>query len=206
MHSEPEHYFTARPATPEELRPIDVRLGGRDLVLHTAPGVFSADHLDHATKVLLDTVPTPPPDGTFLDLGCGWGPIALALGLASPGARVVAVDVNERALALTAANAATAGLTNVSASLPDEVDEDERFDLVWSNPPIRIGKEALHRLLAHWLPRLTPDGVAYLVVGKNLGADSLAAWLSTELGAPTARLASVKGFRVLEVRRPTAGD
>lgn len=203
MGSEQEHYFSAEPASPAQLRTIDVRLAGRDLVLSTAPGVFSADHLDHATKVLLDHAPEPPTSGTFLDLGCGWGPIAIALGLTAPQARVVAVDVNERALALTTQNAAAAGLRNVVAATPADVDPALRFDLIWSNPPIRIGKTELHELLARWLPRLTDDGAAYLVVGKNLGADSLARWLETELGAPTRRLASVKGFRILEVHRPT---
>lgn len=203
VRSDTEHYFTAEPASPADLRTIDVRLGGHELVVRTAPGVFSAEHLDHATKVLLDHAPPPPATGTFLDLGCGWGPVALALALAAPQARIVAVDVNERALDLTRLNAAAAGLTNVVVSRPEDVAPEARFDVIWSNPPIRIGKEALHELLATWLPRLTENGTAYLVVGKNLGADSLARWLTSELGAPTWRVASVKGFRVLEVGRPT---
>lgn len=203
MTSDAEHYFTAAPASPAELRTIDVRLAGRDVRVQTAPGVFSADHLDHATRVLLDHVPAPPPTGTFLDLGCGWGPLALALALAAPAARVLALDVNERALALTARNAAALGLANVEVARAQDVPAELRFDLIWSNPPIRIGKAALHDLLRRWLPRLTPAGRAYLVVGKHLGADSLARWLETELGAPTRRIASVKGFRVLEVAPPS---
>ena len=71
---------------------------------------------------------------------------------------------------------------------------------IWSNPPIRIGKQALHDLLLTWLPRLKPDGAAYLVVGKNLGADSLTAWLTSQ-DWPARKLASAKGFRVLKVQR-----
>ena len=82
---------------------------------------------------------------------------------------------------------------------PDAVPDGETFDEIWSNPPIRIGKQPLHDLLLRWFPRLRPGGRAVMVVGKNLGADSLQAWL-TDQGWPTTRLASAKGFRVLESR------
>ena len=110
------------------------------------------------------------------------------------------VDVNERALLLANDNAAANGLAErFRAVLPDAVDPGERFDEIWSNPPIRVGKAALHDLLLTWLPRLAPGGRAVMVVGKNLGADSLQRWLG-EQGFPTTRLASAKGFRVLETR------
>lgn len=202
--SSADHYFTASPASPQELRTIDVRLQGHEARVVTAGGVFSGDHLDQATKILLDAVPAPPATGNLLDLGCGWGPIALALAFASPQAKVWAVDVNERALDLTQRNAASLALDGVQVALPDQVPADIAFDVIWSNPPIRIGKEALHALLSQWLPRLTPDGVAYLVVSKNLGADSLTSWLNTSLGAPTTRLSSSGGYRILAVRRPSS--
>lgn len=200
--SSADHYFTASPASPQELRTIDVRLQGHEARVVTAGGVFSGDHLDQATKILLDVVPPPPSTGNLLDLGCGWGPIALALAFAAPEASVWAVDVNERALDLTGRNAASLGLDRITAALPDQVPPEVTFDVIWSNPPIRIGKAALHELLESWLPRLTPDGTAYLVVSKNLGADSLTTWLNNALGAPTTRLSSSGGYRVLAVRKP----
>ena len=196
-----EHYFTAQPATSAERRTVAVDLAGQHLTVVTAGGVFSPDHVDTGTQVLLREAPPPPAEGTFLDLGCGWGPIALSLGLLSPAATVYAVDVNERALELTRANAATAGLGHLRAGLPDEVPPDVRFDLIWSNPPIRVGKAALHDLLGTWLPRLTAEGEAYLVVQKNLGADSLQRWLRESLAMPCDRVATAKGFRVLRVSR-----
>ena len=194
-----QHYFTARPATPDERRTVTVRLAGREVSVETASGVFSPDHVDLGTRVLLDHVPAAPPSGDLLDLGCGWGPLALTLALESPAARVWAVDVNERALDLVRTNAARLGLDNVTACLPDEVPADVRFATLWSNPPIRVGKDALHALLLRWLPRLAPGARGHLVVGKNLGADSLQRWLTGALGTPVERLASAKGFRVLEV-------
>src|SRR5690606_34169573 len=140
---------------------------------------FSPGHIDLGTTVLLRTVPVPEP-GEILDLGCGWGPIALTAALSQPQGRVTAVDVNERALDLLRTNAARvearAPLAPITACTPDQVSPDAVFDTIWSNPPIRIGKAALHELLAHWLPRLRASGEAYLVVQRNLGADSLAAW------------------------------
>lgn len=197
--SDSDHYFTAQPASADERATRTVRLAGRAVTVHVAPGIFSPGGLDKGTAVLLDHVPEPATVGTFLDLGCGWGPIALTLGLLSPESTILAVDVNERSLDLMVRNAETLGLTRVQARRPEDVPADTAFDLIWSNPPIRIGKAALHELLAAWLPRLTPAGTAYLVVQKNLGSDSLQRWIENELGMPCARHASSKGFRVLQV-------
>ena len=196
-----QHYFSPQPAGPADRRRVEVELAGRRLSVETAGGVFSPDHVDAGTQVLLREAPTPPDRGTLLDLGCGWGPIALTLGLLAPAATVYAVDVNERALDLTRANASAAGLNNVHATTPREVPDDVRFDLIWSNPPIRVGKAALHDLLGTWLPRLTDNGEAYLVVQKNLGADSLQRWVRESLALPCDRVAVGKGFRVLRVSR-----
>ena len=195
----PDHYFSARPASAEERRAIVVRLGDREVTVRTAAGVFSPGRLDLGTQVLLRAVPPPPATGDLLDLGCGWGPVALTLALSSPGARVWAVDVNERALDLVRGTAEDLGLGHLTAVLPEEVPDDVRFDAIWSNPPIRVGKEALHDMLARWLPRLAPGGQAHLVVQRNLGADSLHRWIAESLGLTVERVGSAKGFRVLRV-------
>ncbi len=197
----PDHYFTAAPASADERRRTTVRLAGRVVEVEVAPGIFSPGGLDKGTAVLLDEAPDPPATGTFLDLGCGWGPIALSLALRSPAATVWALDVNERALDLTRRTAAALGLDGVHATTADGIPRDVRFDLIWSNPPIRVGKAVLHELLRTWLPRLAPSGVAHLVVQRNLGSDSLQRWIESELGMPCTRLTSSKGFRVLEVRQ-----
>ncbi|MFZ4896036.1 class I SAM-dependent methyltransferase [Plantibacter sp. Mn2098] len=201
-----EHYFTPEPGSELKLRPISVTLAGVRRELHSANGIFSPDHVDTGTQVLLANVPTPPPAGDLLDIGCGWGPIALSLALASPDATVWAVDVNERALEITRLNAERLGLTNVNAVLPQDVPADVRFATIWSNPPIRIGKVALHELLLQWVPRLAADADAWLVVQRNLGSDSLHRWLQEELPADftVTRDAIGKGFRVLKASRGAA--
>ena len=195
-----DHYFSADPAVAFRRTPVTVRVWGLELELVTGSGVFAQGRLDVGTSILFRET-QPPGPGTFLDLGCGYGVIGLAIAAAEPGARIWAVDVNERAVLLANENATALGLTDrFTAVLPEELPDGVRFDEIWSNPPIRVGKEALHALLLRWLPRLTPTGRAVMVVGKNLGADSLQRWLG-EKGYPAARLSSAKGFRVLEVRR-----
>ncbi len=197
-----EHYFSTSPSGDLVLRSIPVRLAGRDVQVTTAGGVFSPDRIDTGTQVLLAHTPAPPPGGQFLDLGCGWGPIALSLALESPRATVWAVDVNERALDLVRRNAQALGLENVNACRPEDVPDDIAFRTIWSNPPIRVGKNELHAMLSHWLPRLDVGSDAWLVVARNLGSDSLHRWLQSELPADftVLRAATSKGFRVLRVR------
>jgi 16S rRNA G1207 methylase RsmC len=173
-------------------------LGTRRVRLDSDAGVFSRSALDPGTAVLLAEVPLSTGAGDVLDLGCGYGPIALTLAEHNPGATVWAVDVNTRALELTAGNAARLGVANIRVCTPDEVPAGTRFVAVYANPPIRIGKPALHDLLTHWLTRLAPGGVAYLVVARNLGADSLARWLAGE-GFGVRRMAAHRGYRVLAV-------
>lgn len=190
------HYFETPGDASFTTHDFNARIFGRDLTFAAAPGVFSGSRLDLGTSVLLREI-DPPVAGRVLDLGCGVGTIAIGLALASPEVCVDAIDVNERAVELTRRNAESHQVSDrVRAMTPDAVAPDVVYDEIWSNPPIRIGKEALHSLLLTWLPRLAPGGAAYLVVGRNLGADSLQAWL-TEVGYPTQRLASAKGFRVL---------
>ncbi|WP_148614423.1 class I SAM-dependent methyltransferase [Nocardioides rubriscoriae] len=200
--AEGEHYFTADPSVPFKRAAVETEVWGRRLSLMSGSGVFAQGRLDVGTAVLFRETPPPAPTvRTVLDLGCGYGVIGLAVALVVPQAQVTAVDVNERALLLARENAVSLGVTDrFTAATPSAVDAAATYDEIWSNPPIRIGKQALHALLLTWLPRLAPGGRAVMVVGKNLGADSLQRWLG-EQGYPTARLASAKGFRVLESRR-----
>ena len=192
------HYFDHDPEAPSELRTVPLVLPDLAVELTTDAGVFGRSVVDPGTRLLLLEGPPVPTEGDLLDLGCGYGPITVALARRAPAATVWGVDVNRRALALTAANAEAAGCANVRVAGPDEVPDGVRFAAIWSNPPIRVGKQALHDLLLRWLPRLAPGARAVLVVHKHLGADSLARWLA-DAGHPTARLVSRMGYRLLEV-------
>jgi 16S rRNA (guanine1207-N2)-methyltransferase len=192
-------YFDSNPAVPSRPGSIELVLPDARFTLTTDRGVFSGDAVDAGTKLLLLELPTL--SGTnLLDLGCGYGPLALTLAHRVRTATVWAVDVNERALALCAANATANALGNVRAVLPAAVPVEVEFDAIVSNPPIRIGKPALHSLLLEWLPRLRPGGKAWFVVQKHLGSDSLATWLGAQ-GWTASRLVARSGYRVLEVAR-----
>jgi 16S rRNA (guanine1207-N2)-methyltransferase len=195
-----DHYFSADPSVPFRRVPVTFSAWGHALSLDSGSGVFAQGRLDSGTAVLFRET-TPPAGGRVLDLGCGYGAIGLAIASAVPGATVTGVDVNERAVLLANENAASLGVSSrFTARTPDSVPGEAAYDELWSNPPIRIGKAALHELLLTWLPRLVPGGRAVMVVGKNLGGDSLQRWLG-EHGYPTSRVGSAKGFRVLETLR-----
>ena len=194
-----DHYFSADPSAPFTRVSVTAQVWGQDLDLVTGSGVFAKGRLDIGTSVLFRET-DPPVGGRILDLGCGYGVIGLACAVAAPEAIVTGIDVNRRALLLARENAERLRVAGrFTALTPEDADPDASYDEIWSNPPIRIGKAALHELLLTWLPRLAPGGRAVMVVGKNLGADSLQRWLG-EQGYPTERLASAKGFRVLETR------
>lgn len=197
-----EHYFSETPDTEFKPKQIRASLAGHSVEVTTAGGVFSPDHVDQGTSVLLEHLDQAPAGGHLLDIGCGWGPIALALALQCPRATVWAIDVNSRSRELTELNAKALGLENVRVCAPEDVPQELVFTGIWSNPPIRVGKDALHEILLQWLPRLSGDAEAYLVVQKNLGADSLHRWLEAKLpeGFSTIRVDTAKSFRVLRVK------
>lgn len=199
-----QHYFATDPAVASRPVQIEISVRGLELRLQSDRGVFSYGHLDPGTEILLRCIPDPP-SGELLDLGCGYGPIAITLALLAPSSRVWAVDVNRRAVSLTAGNATANGTANVMAVAPDGVPPDARFTAIYTNPPVRLGKEPLHELLRQWLPRLRPEGTAHLVLQRHLGSDSLAAWLVSE-GYTVRRVRSKQGYRVLEVRISAASD
>jgi len=194
------HYFTDQPDVASRPTTVELALPELRVELATDTGVFSARRVDPGTRILLVDGPAVRKlDGRLLDLGCGYGPIAYALAHRAPDAQVWAVDVNRRALALAQTN--LAGHPNVTVGHVDDVPKDLEFDEIWSNPPVRIGKQALRDLLTQWLSRLSVGGRAVLVVQRHLGADSLAQWLVDE-GWPTERLRSRIGYRILEVNVP----
>jgi len=198
-----DHYFSQEPKSNYQPKQIELDIAGEVFKVNTASGTFSPLRLDFGTSVLIDYLDLAPKKGNILDLGCGWGPIALNLAKNSPHSKVWAVDINNRSLELTDMNAKALGLGNIQTASPDSVPKDIKFSGIWSNPPIRIGKKELHELLLTWLPRLENGSSAYLVVQKNLGSDSLQKWLTETLidGYEVSRLTSIKTYRILQVLR-----
>lgn len=205
MNDSQNHYFSASPEGSATSSEFVLSTAGGDMTVTTQGGVFSHGHLDKGTAVLLDFARKHPevladlPAGDLVDIGCGAGPIALFLAAAQPERTVWAVDVNERARELCTSNARNNNVPNIKVVAPEDLPSDIVIASTWSNPPIRVGKNELHTILETWLSRVTAGGRSYMVVNKNLGADSLRAWMEAS-GFLTHKLASSKGFRVFEVR------
>lgn len=196
-----EHYFSADPSAPAKLTEVEIEVGGQVLKLSASSGTFSSERLDPGTRVLLGLWELFPTDGIVLDLGCGWGPIGLSIAKLQPGTEVIGVDVNQRSVELANANAKRNGLANFSACLDKDLDANLEIDHIWSNPPIRIGKENLHDLLRNYMSRLKPTGDAYLVVQKQLGAESLQRWIAQQWPErEVTKVENSKGFRVIRIR------
>lgn len=198
-HGDEGHYFSTDPATSSSPGSVELALPDVHLVLRTDRGVFSGGRVDPGTKLLLLELPPSSawPEGPVVDVGAGYGPIACTVAARAPGREVWAVEVNERAAELCRHNAATLDL-DVHVVGPDEVPDDLRPGLIVSNPPIRVGKRALHDLLDGWMTRLCDDGEAWLVVQRNLGSDSLATWMEGR-GWRVTRRRSRQGYRILQV-------
>jgi len=198
-----DHYFSKEPGSALKPKSIIIPVAGEMVEVTSAAGTFSPAQLDFGTEVLIEQMDLAPESGDILDLGCGWGPIALNLAKLRPNTKVWAVDVNTRSVELTTKNAQDLGLANITACVPEEVPENLAFSGIWSNPPIRIGKKELHALLLKWLPRLAVGAEAYLVVQKNLGSDSLQKWLTEELAGnyEVSRYTSIKTYRVIKVKK-----
>ena len=202
-----QHYFSESPDGELRPREIEVELAGASRSVVTAGGVFSPEQLDRGTAILLRELPAADTLGSagtapLLDIGCGWGPIALDASLNQPEREVWAIDVNERSRELTRRNAARLGITNIEVAAPEDVPATLMFGEIRSNPPIRVGKDALHAILRQWLPRLSDDGVAHFVVAKHLGADSLQRWIATEFPELAVdRPTRDKGFHIIRAQR-----
>ncbi|MEK9577838.1 MAG: methyltransferase [Aquiluna sp.] len=196
-----EHYFSADPSAPAKLTELEIEVGGEVLQLSASSGTFSSERLDPGTRVLLGLQELFPTDGIVLDLGCGWGPIGLSIAKLQPATQVIGVDVNQRSVELANSNAKRNGLENFTAFLDRDLDPNLDIDHIWSNPPIRIGKENLHDLLRTYMSRLNPTGDAYLVVQKQLGAESLQRWIAQQWPErEVTKVENSKGFRVIRIR------
>lgn len=195
-----DHYFSSNPSGDAKLRSVSFRVGDQELTLNAATGTFSSGKLDKGTAVLLKMADRFPASGRVLDLGCGWGPIGISIAKLQPNAEVWAVDINSRSVELANQNSKDLAVENFTAVTPENLPSDLKFNEIWSNPPIRIGKQALHELLTTYLGRLSESGRALLVVQKQLGAESLLSWLADQNSNwNVSRAVNEKGYWVIEV-------
>lgn len=173
-----DHYYTQTPTSQSRPATAIFTYRGHDFALQSDAGVFSRGELDSGTRILLSALPDALA-GRVLDLGCGWGPVGVALGTLYPACHIVFADVNERALALSAQNAQACGVQGDFVQSDGFEKIDGLFDYIITNPPIRAGKETIYRMFADSAAHLTPDGALYLVIRKQQGAPSAIKYLNT---------------------------
>ena len=154
-----------------DVQELSVELLGLPLHFLTDAGVFSKNAIDYGSRVLLDNFQ---PEGakTLLDVGCGYGTLALTLAK-KYGLKATLVDVNSRALDLAKKNADKNNIEVNGIFLSNIYDNVEgKFDAIISNPPIRAGKEVVHTILSDAYEHLNDDGHLTIVIQKKQGAPS----------------------------------
>lgn len=195
-----DQYYTADPTSASRPVACTVLFHGHSLRFETDAGVFSKGELDKGTELLLEALP--PLHGAVLDLGCGWGPVGVALKKDNPALTLTLVDVNHRALALAEKNAAANGVSlEVLESDGFAALTGRRFDWVVTNPPIRAGKQVIYGMFAQAAEALLPGGGLCLVIRKQQGAESCLKYLKTLFGQVDI-LKKSGGFWVLCAQEP----
>ena len=197
-----QHYYSQNPEAAHDLQRVIYEVLGLRFSCTTDAGVFSRDGLDMGTRILLEALPEL--RGRILDLGCGWGPVGVALGRRYPDAQLLLTDVNARAAELAERNLAENGVTNAKVVRGDGFEAVEgAFDAIVLNPPIRAGKAVIYAMFSEAAGHLAEGGALYVVIRKQQGAESAQRYLGTVYG-DVARIAREKGYWVLRCARPEA--
>ncbi|MGP4042235.1 class I SAM-dependent methyltransferase [Gracilibacillus sp. D59] len=169
-----DQYFSQSPDVASDPQTWSYELRGQTFTFTTDNGVFSKNEVDFGSRVLIEAFCTPDTDGPLLDLGCGYGPISIALAATHSDRSVLGVDVNERALSLAEKNAKQNQISNVTFKKSNILSNvyDQSFAAILTNPPIRAGKEVVHRMFEEAKKALVSNGELWVVIQKKQGAPS----------------------------------
>lgn len=176
-----DHYYSKSPQSSHKLKKLTSTLRNQSLIFMTDAGVFSRGRIDFGTKLLIESFLIDSIQGSFLDLGCGYGPIGITLAKTYPDRKVVLTDINERAIALTKKNAVENNVTNVEILQSDGFSKltNQKFAAIITNPPIRAGKKVIYSLFEKSKEHLQPNGTLWIVIQKKQGAPSAIKYLES---------------------------
>ncbi|UFJ40644.1 class I SAM-dependent methyltransferase [Brevibacillus humidisoli] len=195
------HYYSNRPDIPHDERSFTFTLRGYSLRFLTDAGVFSRERIDFGSLLLIETMQI---DETaeVLDVGCGYGPIGLSAAKLAARGQVTMIDINERAVGLARRNAELNGIQNVEIAVSDLYAEVEgrQFDVILTNPPIRAGKETVHRIFEEGYPLLRPAGAMWVVIQKKQGAPSAYKKLQ-QIYSEVEEVERKKGYSIFRARK-----
>ncbi|SFE41730.1 16S rRNA (guanine1207-N2)-methyltransferase [Lentibacillus persicus] len=169
-----DHYFSQSPQSNSSPKIWQYRLRGKNLTFESDDGVFSKNEVDYGTRFLIEHFEEPSISGPFLDFGCGYGPIGIAVAKSFQQRNVVMTDINERAVELARKNAQHNKVENVEFAVSDRLDNvnGHSFAAIMTNPPIRAGKQTVHRMFEESYEVLQEKGLLWVVIQKKQGAPS----------------------------------
>jgi 16S rRNA (guanine1207-N2)-methyltransferase len=196
-----DHYYSAKPTAAHELNELQATLRGKDFTFVTDAGVFSKKAIDFGSQLLIQSMDIAR-DHRVLDVGCGYGPIGLSAASLADLGTVTMLDINERAIQLSQANANRNGLTNVNIIQSDLLDKvkGQYFDRILTNPPIRAGKDVVHRIFAEAYSALVSRGQLWIVIQKKQGAPSAFTKLQ-EIFGDVQEVTKDKGYRIFKATK-----
>lgn len=176
-----DHYYSKQPQSETKTSLISCRLKNHDFTFMAGSGVFSKKGIDFGSRLLIETFTAPKVAGDFLDLGCGYGPIGIAIATFYDERHVFMADINERAVHLAKQNAQRHNVSNVSIFQSDGFEhiQNQSFAAILTNPPIRAGKKVIQAFFEQSVTYLVDGGELWVVVQKKQGAPSVITFLST---------------------------
>lgn len=191
-----DHYYARTPGVEHNRQLHETELRGYRFKFMTDAGVFSKTGVDYGSRVLIDALEIQD-NASVLDVGCGYGPIGLTAARLAPNGYVTMIDINERAIELAKENAKLNGIHNITAIQSDvyESVQQNRYDVIVTNPPIRAGKAVVHRIFEEGYQLLKPGGSMWVVIQKKQGAPSAEAKLD-ELFGNVEEVTKDKGYRI----------
>ena len=195
-----QHYYSENPNIAHDEKQVIYEVMGNEFRCITDAGVFSRDGLDMGTRIMLEAMPEM--RGRVLDLGCGWGPVGLAVGKKYPDTEIVMTDINLRAVETAEKNLKANGVKNAKAIQGDGYENVEcKFDFILLNPPIRTGKNVIYGMFSDARNYLSESGALYIVIRKQQGAESAEKYLNT-IFDDVERISREKGYWVIRCAQP----
>ncbi|UEX89923.1 class I SAM-dependent methyltransferase [Staphylococcus ratti] len=196
------HYYDSHPDSESNERTLTYETEHQQLTLTTDAGVFSRERVDFGSDLLIQTFLNAHPPGEvkrIIDVGCGYGPIGLMLAKVAPYDEVTMLDVNHRALALVEKNARLNDIHNIKVLESDGLSAIEvaQADYILTNPPIRAGKQVVHKILEDAHACLKAKGALYVVIQKKQGMPSAKKKMEAVFGNVES-IKNSKGYHILK--------
>ena len=192
------YYFDKEVSGKSNEKTVHICINNLMYAFITDNNVFSKRGLDFGTRTMLESIDLNRLHGDILDFGCGYGPVGIYI-KSNTTCNVDMIDVNERALSLSRKNAK---LNNVDVNIFESdiySNVSKKYDYIITNPPIRVGKEILFKILVGAKDYLKENGHLIFVINKDQGAKSTMEYLKSYYDVNI--LDKNKGFYVFQCEK-----